>query len=119
MKRGIPIRLALDPSLALPSDPHDRIYVGVSEALRWEESLDDVRTVELLTGAELRFDVAEPGDWNVVFLRLHDDGGDRPSVTECHSVETTISVQDGSREQAITVAPDRDCWNALMKSIGR
>jgi hypothetical protein len=119
MKRGIPIRLALAPGFELPPEPHDPIYLGVSEAPHWDQSLDELRTVELRPGADLRFDLAEPGEWTVIFLRSQDTGHDKPTIAECHAVEATITVANDSREQLVTVTPDRDCWDRLVETLRR
>jgi hypothetical protein len=121
LERGIGIHLTLDRNLELPSAPHDTIYVGVSEMPHWCEALDDLRTVALRTDAELDFRLAEPGDWKVIFLRSHDDADGEATVTECSSVETTISVKDSDRVdsvQWIDVHPDPDHWKELLRSFG-
>lgn len=123
MQQGIGIHLALDKSLKLPDEPHDSIYIGVSEMPHWFESFEELRTVELRPGADLKFKLAEPGDWTVIFLRSHDDGSGEPTVSECKSVETTISVMDSEMGfqsvQYLTLSPDRDCWDALIQSLAR
>jgi hypothetical protein len=121
LERGIGIHLTLDRNLELPSAPHDTIYVGVSEMPHWCETLDDLRTVALRPDAELDFRLAEPGDWKVIFLRSHDDGNGEATVTECSSVETTISVKDSERVDSvwwIDVHPDPDHWKELLRSLG-
>jgi hypothetical protein len=124
MKRGIPIRLELARGFELPPGPHDVICIGVSEAPRWEEKVEglanlELRTVELRPGADLRFDLAEAGEWSVIFLRSQDTGHDEPTITECHAIETTITVADEMKEQVITVTPDRDCWDRLVEALRR
>jgi hypothetical protein len=120
MERGIGVHLALDRELKLPGAPHDSIYLGVSEMPHWCETLEDLRTVELRPGADLNFKLAEPGDWKVIFLRSHDDGSGEPEVSECKSVEATISVKDTDAGvvQMLTVKPDPDRWNELLRSLG-
>jgi len=120
MERGIGIRLALDRKLKLPDAPHDSIYLGVSEMPHWFETLEDLRTVALRPGADLGFNLAEPGDWKVIFLRSHDDGSGEPTVSECKSVDTTISVDDTGAgvTQLLDLKPDPDRWNELLTSLG-
>jgi hypothetical protein len=120
MERGIGVHLALDRELKLPGALHDSIYIGVSEMPHWCETLEDLRTVELRPGADLNFKLAEPGDWKVIFLRSHDDGSGEPEVSECKSVETTISVKDTDAGvvQMLTVTPDPERWNELLRSLG-
>lgn len=120
MERGIGVRLVFDRQLKLPDAPHDSIYIGVSEMPHWFEWLEFLRTVELRPGADLNFRVAEPGDWKVIFLRSHDSGDNDPEVSECPSVETTISVEDTGAGvvQFLDVKPDHERWNELLRSIG-
>lgn len=123
MQHGIRIRLQLNRDLELPNPSYDALYVGVSEMPHWFETLEDLRTVQLRKGADLTFEMAEAGDWSVIFLRSHDDGTDEPKVTECKSVETTISVKDDDglvRGGTLycNVNPDPDAWKGLMKSLG-
>jgi hypothetical protein len=56
----------------------------------------------------------------VIFLRSHDDGSGEPEVSECKSVEATISVKDTDAGvvQMLTVKPDPDRWNELLRSLG-
>ncbi len=119
LERGIGIHLTLDRNLEQPSAPHDTIYVGVSEMPHWCETLDELRTIALRPGVSLDFRLAEPGDWKVIFLRSHvDDGGEE--VTECSSIETTISVKDSERAdsvQWIDVRPDPVHWKELLQSF--
>jgi len=119
LERGIPIRLALAPGFELPDAAQlaARLYVGVSELPHFVNLRDGLRNFELLPGADLRFELAEPGKWPVVFLvgRAYESGGMHKS--ESHLIDATITVLDRADEQTFVITPDRDRWNRLVGKL--
>jgi hypothetical protein len=105
MKRGIPIRVVLEPRLK-PREEEERLYVGIPERPRCGAEPDEkaendcLRTIELAPGASATFDVPEPGDWRVMFLCTN---GDTYEVRA--ACDREIHVEDRPDEQLFTVAP--------------
>jgi hypothetical protein len=119
LERGIPIRLVLAPGFELPdaSQRKARLYVGVSELPHFVIDRYELRTVELRPGADLRFEVAEPGEWPLVFQIGRDDEYGRENRETSYLLDTTIDVQDRFDEQSFVITPDRDCWNRLVAKL--
>jgi hypothetical protein len=119
MKRGLPIRLALAPGFELPdaADRHGRLFVGVSELPHFVTDRDELRTFELDPGADLRFEVAEPGPWPLVFQIRREGANGKEKFEQSHLLDTTIDVQDRFDEQSFAITPDRDCWNRLVAKL--
>jgi len=116
LKRGIPIRLALAPGFEMPdaSQLEARLDVGVSELPHFVWDRDELRTVEIRPGADLRFELAEPGSWPLVFRIRREGVNGEENVEESHLLDTTIDVQDRADEQTFVITPDRDCWDRLV-----
>lgn len=117
LKRGIPIRLALAPGFTLPAKPRERLFVGVSELPHgMDDDGEELRSVEWRPNATPRFDLAEPGEWQVRFLvaDARDDSND-PPCRERPSLASTIVVADRTEETLVEVAPDRDCWDRFVR----
>lgn len=119
LKRGIPIRIALAPGFELPAAPElaARLYVGVPEWPRIVQDRSELRSVEVRPGADLRFELAEPGRWPVVFLVGRKDGSGEVQKAETHLLDETITVEDRVDEQTFVITPDRDCWNRLVQKL--
>jgi len=119
MKRGLPIRLALAPGFELPdaADRHARLCVGVSELPHFVPDRDQLRTLELRPGAELHFELAEPGPWPLIFQIGREGANGKEKLKESHLLDTTIDVQDRADEQSFVITPDRDCWNRLVGEL--
>jgi hypothetical protein len=119
MKRGLPIRLALAPGFELPdaADRHARLYVGVSEMPHFVPDRDQLRILELRPGAELHFELAEPGRWPLIFLIGREGANGEENVRESYLIDTTIDVEDRADEQAFVITPDPDCWNRLVGKL--
>src|SRR5262249_45353577 len=98
MKRGIPIRVVLEPPLK-PVEGDDRIFIGYPWRPRCGGAADEdlenesVRTFEVAPGGSATFDIPEPGDWRVIFLcpihRLDDEVFDQRAACD-----RTIHVED-------------------------
>jgi hypothetical protein len=119
LERGIPIRLTLAPGFELPdaSRLEARLYVGVSELPHFVNIRDELRALELVPGADLRFELAEPGKWPVVFLVGRKAEFDREQRSESNLINETITVLDRADEQTFVITPDRDRWNRLVGSL--
>ncbi|HET6162964.1 MAG TPA: hypothetical protein VFG37_04815 [Planctomycetota bacterium] len=119
LKRGIPVRLALAPGFEMPdaSQLEARLDVGVPELPHFVTDRDELRTFELRPGAELRFELAEPGSWPLVFLIGRKGVNGEENVEESHLLDTTIDVQDRADEQTFVITPDRDCWDRLVGEL--
>jgi hypothetical protein len=114
-RRGIPIRIELDPAFVAPPEwKGSRLFVRVPEMARSgkepdaESELSGARRVALAPGAAARFEVAEPGDWPLQFLRIEtDDAGiTRGERHELAAAPASIHVVDAADGQRFVIAPD-------------
>ena len=114
-RRGIPIRIELDPAFVSPPEwKGSRLFVRVPEMARSgkepdaETELKGARRVAIAPGASARFEIAEPGDWPVQFLRIEtDDAGiTRGERHELAAAPASIHVVDAADDQRFVVAPD-------------
>ena len=119
LQRGIPIRLALAPGFEMPdaAQLEARLYVGVSEMPHFVTDQDELRSFELRPGAEPRFELAEPGQWPLVFLIGRQGANGEENVEASHLLDTTIDVLDRTEEQTFVITPDRDCWDRLVGKL--
>jgi hypothetical protein len=76
-----------------------------------------LRSFELRPGAEPRFELAEPGQWPLVFLIGREGANGEENVEASHLLDTTIDVLDRTEEQTFVITPDRDCWNRLVGKL--
>jgi hypothetical protein len=112
LKRGIPIRVLLDPKADVSKSGASRLFVGVPELPRLgalpdiAEESDTLRSVAIEPGGSARFWIPQTGEWRVLFLRT-DDADERPeSFSCCDASPATIHVEDSEAEQTFVVAPD-------------
>jgi hypothetical protein len=115
LERGIPIRLVLAPGFELPdaSQLEARLYVGVSELPHFVNILDESRTVELRPGADLHFELAEPGEWPVVFVVGRGTRSAKNSgriAPDLHGVDVGPFDGQGFRDRADRVAGTSWCF---------
>jgi hypothetical protein len=112
LRRGLPVRLTLDPNATRPTGSPKKLFVGVCERPRCGQPADveaedaTVRTVPLEPGGTASFDVPESGDWRVILLATKDEPVDAaPSYERLDAQPPTIHVDERDGEQLFTVAP--------------
>jgi len=112
MKRGYPIRVALDPSVELPRAMGGvKYYVGISELPRCGQlpnrQLEErsVRTVALAPGESASFEIPEPGERQVIVIRGTRESDGTEDLVRCDAADQTIVVQESSKVQSFTVKP--------------
>jgi hypothetical protein len=109
MRRGIPIRVVLDPRWK-PTDGSS-LYLGVPELPRGGGAADEdaedewVRTFEVTPGSSACFSIPEPGEWRVILLRSRETEDGDVEYDRVGALEPTIQVVDGTTEQLFHVAP--------------
>jgi len=131
LKRGLPVRVVLDPDFKMPAEPPLKIYVGVPEdpgnfayspeGLGEADSGEGtLRTVEVRPGGSASFDIPLPGNWRVYFTIGRSDRTDSDAGPEHKSMsasEPIIRVVDSEQEQVFIVSPDSEEWVQALENL--